>query len=94
MTSWGKAAKSDLLMKPGIHPKNYRKVIFQDISCDLKFLTRSTLESKETAKWEDGQEYPLIKVDISSESHPFFTGKTRNLDTEGRIDKFNKKYKR
>ena len=79
-------------MKQGIHPKNYRKVVFQDISCDLIFLTRSTLASKETVKWKDGQEYPLIKVDISSSSHPFFTGKTRMLDTEGRVDKFNKKY--
>lgn len=79
-------------MKQGIHPKNYRKVVFQDISCDLKFLTRSTLASKENVKWEDGNEYPLIKVDISSSSHPFFTGKTRMLDTEGRVDKFNKKY--
>jgi len=79
-------------MKQGIHPKNYRKVVFQDISCDLIFLTRTTLASKDTIKWTDGQEYPLIKVDISSASHPFFTGKTRLLDTEGRVDKFNKKY--
>jgi large subunit ribosomal protein L31 len=79
-------------MKQGIHPKTYRKVVFQDISCDFSFLTRSTLPSKETVKWKDGQEYPLIKVDISSASHPFFTGKTRMIDTEGRVDKFNKKY--
>ena len=79
-------------MKDGIHPKNYDFVVFQDISCELKFLTRSTMRSKETIKWEDGKEYPLIKVDISSESHPFFTGKQRMLDTEGRVDKFNKKY--
>ncbi|MEO5667430.1 MAG: type B 50S ribosomal protein L31 [Bdellovibrionota bacterium] len=79
-------------MKPGIHPKNYRHVVFQDISCDLIFLTRSTLDSKENVKWKDGKEYPLIKVDISNESHPFFTGKTRMLDTEGRVDKFKKKY--
>ena len=81
-------------MKDGIHPKNYRKVVFQDISCDFKFLTQSTMGSKETIKWEDGQEYPLIKVDISSASHPFYTGKQRMLDTEGRVDKFNKRYGR
>lgn len=81
-------------MKQGIHPENYRKVVFQDISCDLKFLTRSTVATKETIKWEDGEEYPLLKVDISSESHPFYTGKQRMLDTEGRVDKFNKKYGR
>lgn len=83
-------------MKDGIHPKNYELMVFQDISCDLKFLTRSTLagKSKDTIKWEDGKEYPLFKVDISSESHPFFTGKQRMLDTEGRVDKFNKRYGR
>lgn len=81
-------------MKQGIHPENYRKVVIQDISCDLKFLTRSTVATKETVKWEDGEEYPLLKVDISSGSHPFYTGKQRMLDTEGRVDKFNKKYGR
>jgi large subunit ribosomal protein L31 len=79
-------------MKKDIHPKNYRKVVFKDISCDFSFLTRSTLPSKDTVAWEDGETYPLITVDISSVSHPFFTGKQRMLDTEGRVDKFNKKY--
>jgi len=79
-------------MKKDIHPKNYRKVVFKDISCDFSFLTKSTLPSKDTIQWEDGQTYPLITVDISSQSHPFYTGKQRMLDTEGRVDKFNKKY--
>jgi large subunit ribosomal protein L31 len=79
-------------MKKDIHPKNYRHVVFSDVSCNFSFLTRSTLESKETIAWEDGKTYPLIKVEISSQSHPFFTGKTRVMDTEGRVDKFNRRY--
>jgi large subunit ribosomal protein L31 len=62
------------------------------VSCDFSFLTRSTLTSKETIKWEDGQEYPLIKVEISAESHPFYTGKQKIVDTGGRIDKFRRRY--
>jgi large subunit ribosomal protein L31 len=81
-------------MKKDIHPNNYRSVVFKDVSCDFAILTKSCAPSKDTIKWEDGKEYPLIRVEISSESHPFFTGKTRILDNEGRIDKFNKKYKR
>jgi large subunit ribosomal protein L31 len=80
-------------MKKDIHPNNYRPVVFQDVSCDFSFLTRSSVATKDTVKWEDGKEYPLIRVEISSQSHPFFTGKTRVLDNEGRIDKFNKKYR-
>lgn len=80
-------------MKKGIHPESYRKVVFTDISCDYSFLSKSTAPSKETVKWEDGNEYPLIKLEISSESHPFFTGKMKFVDTAGRIDKFNKKFK-
>jgi len=78
-------------MKTGIHPE-YREVIFQDVTTDFAFLTRSTLGSKETIKWEDGNEYPLIKVEISSATHPFYTGQNRVVDTAGRIDKFKKRY--
>ena len=79
-------------MKKDIHPSNYRQVVFKDISCDFSFLGTSTLDSKEKVKWTDGKEYPLIKVEISSASHPFYTGKQRVMDTEGRIDRFNKRY--
>jgi large subunit ribosomal protein L31 len=78
-------------MKDAIHPKS-RTVVFKDISCDFQFLGTTTMDSKEKVKWTDGQEYPLIKVEISSASHPFYTGKQRVLDTEGRIDRFKKKY--
>ena len=78
-------------MQANIHPK-YQDVVFQDISTDFKMLTRSTMTSKETIKWEDGKEYPLIKVETSSASHPFYTGKTKVMDTGGRVDKFRKRY--
>jgi large subunit ribosomal protein L31 len=78
-------------MKKGIHP-DYREVVFWDQSSDFKFLTRSTLHTKETTKWTDGKDYPLIKVEVSSASHPFFTGKKMFLDTAGRVEKFQKKY--
>jgi len=78
-------------MKEGIHP-NYRPVVFTDVSGDFSILTRSTIETTETTTWEDGKEYPLYKVDISSASHPFYTGKQKVLDTEGRIEKFKKKF--
>lgn len=78
-------------MKEGLHPK-VKTVVFKDISCDFQFLGTTTLDSKETTKWTDGKEYPLIKVEISSASHPFYTGKQRVLDTEGRIDRFKKKF--
>lgn len=78
-------------MKKGIHPE-YKDVIFHDTSSDFKFMTRSTLSSKETIKWEDGKEYPVIKVEVSSASHPFFTGKKLFVDTAGRVEKFQKKY--
>ncbi|MDH3267277.1 MAG: type B 50S ribosomal protein L31 [Ignavibacteria bacterium] len=78
-------------MKKGIHPE-YRAVVFQDTSCDFKILTRSTLKSSETIKWSDGNTYPLVKLEISSGSHPFFTGKQKLLDTAGRVEKFQKKY--
>lgn len=75
-------------MKKDLHPKDYRLVVFQDTSSDFKILTRSTAASNETIKWEDGNEYPLIKVHVSSASHPFFTGEEKVLDIEGRVDKF------
>ena len=78
-------------MKKDLHPK-INDVVFKDMSCDFAFKGQSTQSSKETIKWEDGKEYPLIKVEISSASHPFFTGKQRVMDTEGRIDRFKKKY--
>jgi len=77
-------------MKKGIHP-NYQEVVFWDLSSDFKFLTRSTMTSKEKIKWEDGKEYPVIKVEISSHSHPFYTGKKVLVDTAGRVDKFNQR---
>ena len=81
-------------MKKGIHPENYREVVFQDTSAGKAFLIRSTVETSKTIKWEDGKEYPLYPLAISSYSHPFFTGTQRLVDSEGRIDRFNKKYKR
>jgi len=79
-------------MKKGIHPENYRPVVFKDVSCDESFLTRSAVTTKETTVWEDGNEYPLVRIEISRASHPFFTGKMKFVDTAGRIDKFNKKF--
>ena len=80
-------------MKKGIHP-NYRPVVFKDTAANFSFLTRSCVETDETVKWEDGNEYPLYKVEISSASHPFFTGKMKLLDTTGRVQKFQQKYKK
>jgi large subunit ribosomal protein L31 len=79
-------------MKKDIHPKSYRLVVFKDISTDEMFLTRSTANTKDKTVWEDGVEYPLIKMEVSAYSHPFFTGKVKFVDTAGRIDKFNKKF--
>ena len=79
-------------MKKGVHP-NYRPVVFQDASANFAFLTGSTVATTDTIKWEDGNEYPLHKVEISSASHPFFTGKMKFLDTTGRVEKFQNKYK-
>lgn len=78
-------------MKKDIHP-NFRKVVFKDVSTDTSFLTYSTVNTKEKIVWDDGQEYPLFKTEISSASHPFYTGTQKVLDTEGRIDRFNKRY--
>jgi len=79
-------------MKKDIHPQNYRLVVFKDFSCDYMFLGKSCANTSEKIAWEDGNEYPLVKLDISNMSHPFFTGKMKFVDTAGRIDKFNKKY--
>ena len=81
-------------MKKGIHPEAYKTVIFKDMSKGTSFLSRSTAYSKETLKWEDGNEYPVIKLEISNTSHPFYTGKNVLVDTAGRIDKFNKRYEK
>ena len=75
-------------MKKNLHPTNYRPVVFSDEVAGFAFLTRSTADSKETIKWEDGNEYPLVKMHISSASHPFFTGEEKIIDTEGRVDRF------
>lgn len=79
-------------MKKDIHPAAYRPVVFKDFSCDESFLGKSCAPTKDKIVWEDGNEYPLIKLEISSFSHPFFTGKMKFVDTAGRIDKFNKKF--
>ena len=78
-------------MKKDIHPQ-YREVVFQDTSSDFKFITRSTMNSNETVTMEDGKTYPVIKVEVSSASHPFYTGKNLFVDTAGRIDKFKQRY--
>jgi large subunit ribosomal protein L31 len=75
-------------MKKSLHPDNYRLVVFEDLNNGFRFITRSTAAAEETTKWDDGNEYPLIKVHITSASHPFFTGEERILDIEGRVDKF------
>jgi large subunit ribosomal protein L31 len=81
-------------MQKEIHPKGYRFVVFKDMSNGTQFLGRSTARSSETVKFEDGNEYPVIKLDISSTSHPFYTGKNVLVDTAGRIDKFKKRYEK
>ena len=80
-------------MKKDIHPDNYRLVVFKDMSNGYTFTTKSTASSRETIKMEDGKEYPLIKLEISNTSHPFYTGKMKLVDTAGRVDKFNTRYK-
>lgn len=79
-------------MKKDIHPADYKPVVFKDMSNDYAFLSKSTIKTKDTIKWEDGNEYPLVKLEISSASHPFFTGKVKLVDTAGRVDKFMNKY--
>ncbi len=79
-------------MKKGIHPEKYRLVVFKDMSNEYAFLGKSTAETKDTITWEDGNEYPLVKMEISHTSHPFYTGKVTLVDTAGRIDKFKTRY--
>ena len=79
-------------MKKDIHPENYRLVVFKDMSNDYSFISKSCAPSNETIVWEDGNEYPIIKLEISHKSHPFFTGKMQFVDTAGRIDKFKNRY--
>ena len=79
-------------MKSDIHPSNYRLVVFKDMSNGEQFLTKSCVETKETVTYDDGNEYPVYKLEISSSSHPFYTGKMNFVDTAGRIDKFKKRY--
>ncbi|AXY73033.1 type B 50S ribosomal protein L31 [Paraflavitalea soli] len=81
-------------MKKGIHPAGFRFVVFKDMSNGTSFLSRSTADTKETIKYEDGNEYPLVKLEISSTSHPFYTGQNVLVDTAGRIDKFKKRYEK
>ena len=81
-------------MKKDIHPSNYRFVVFKDMSNGTTFLSRSTASSREMLKWEDGNEYPVIKLEISNTSHPFYTGKNVLVDTAGRIDKFKRRYEK
>lgn len=78
-------------MKKDLHPTNYRHVVFQDDAAGFAFLTKSTAQATETIKWEDGNEYPLVKIHISSASHPFYTGQEKLLDIEGRVDRFKAK---
>jgi len=75
-------------MKKDIHPKEYKLVVFEDLNNGFRILTRSTIKAEESTKWEDGKEYPLVKIHISSASHPFFTGQEKLVDIEGRVDKF------
>lgn len=81
-------------MKKDIHPKDYRFVVFKDMSNGYSFLSKSTAKTKDTVEWEDGKEYPLIKLEISNTSHPFYTGKMKLVDSAGRVDKFMNKYKK
>jgi large subunit ribosomal protein L31 len=79
-------------MKKDLHPTDYRPVVFSDETANFAFLTQSTAQSTDTIKWEDGKEYPLVKLHISSASHPFFTGEEKIIDTEGRVDRFKAKF--
>ncbi len=80
-------------MKADIHPKGYRLVVFKDMSNGYAFLTKSTVDTKDNIEWEDGNTYPLVKLEISNTSHPFYTGKVKLVDTAGRVDKFKTRYK-
>jgi len=80
-------------MKKGIHPR-YAPIVFRDRAADFAFLTRSTLTSDRTVVWEDGREYPVVDVEISSASHPFYTGQAKVIDTAGRVERFNRRYRK
>jgi large subunit ribosomal protein L31 len=80
-------------MKQDLHPSNYRLVVFKDMSDETTILTKSCIDSKETIIWEDGNEYPVAKLEISASSHPFYPGKVKLVDTAGRVDKFRTRYK-
>jgi large subunit ribosomal protein L31 len=86
--------KHTIEMKKEIHPKDYRLVVFKDMSNDYTFLSKSTVKTRETIVWEDGVEYPLVKLEISHTSHPFYTGKMKLVDTAGRVDKFKSRYQK
>jgi len=86
------AVLSKKTMKKNIHPENYRLVVFKDLSNEHSFITRSAADTKDTMVWEDGNEYPLVKLEISNTSHPYYTGKMKLVDTAGRIDKFRSRY--
>ncbi len=79
-------------MKKGIHPENYRPVVFKDVGADVAWITKSTVQTDKTIQWEDGNEYPLYTLDLSSASHPFYTGKQMFVDSEGRVERFQRKY--
>lgn len=81
-------------MKKDIHPQDYRFVVFKDMSNGIAFLSKSTVKTKETIVFDDGKEYPVVKLEISNTSHPFYTGKTKLVDSAGRVDKFRNKYKK
>ncbi|MCF8218210.1 MAG: type B 50S ribosomal protein L31 [Bacteroidales bacterium] len=81
-------------MKEKIHPQDYRFVVFKDVSNEYAFLTKSTIKTEDKIEWEDGNEYPLVKVEISNTSHPFYTGKMKLIDSAGRVDKFKNRYKK
>lgn len=78
-------------MKKNLHPE-YRRVVFRDTAADMAFLTRSTAAPEETIRWDDGHDYPVVDVEISSASHPFYTGQTKILDTAGQVEKFRRRY--
>lgn len=86
------SVKKTSIMKKEIHPENYRLCVFKDISNEYSFITRSCADTKDTIVWEDGNEYPLVKLEISNTSHPFYTGKQMLVDTAGRVDKFRTRY--
>jgi len=86
--------QSLITMRKDIHPKEYRFVIFKDMSNEITFITKSTVNTRDSIVWEDGKEYPLVKLEISNTSHPFYTGKIKLIDTAGRVDKFKTKYQK